>query len=163
VYDFEANLINGRRIALSEFEGKVLVIVNTASLCGYTKQYASLQKLYDKYKDRGFEILAFPSNDFGKQEPGNDEEIAKFCDLKFKVQFPLFSKVVVKNKGIHPLYRWLTHDEKFGGEIRWNFTKFIMNAKGELVARYESSVDPLDVVIIEQINVLIAEKTSKNG
>lgn len=155
LYNFEADLISGKRVSLSEFEGKILMIVNTASLCGYTKQYAGLQKLYDRYKEHGFEILAFPSNDFGKQEPGSNEEIAKFCDLRFNVKFPLFSKVAVKKEGIHPLYQWLTQDEKFGGEVRWNFTKFLIGAEGGIVARFEPSVAPNDALIIDQIESMI--------
>ena len=129
---------------LASYKGKVLLIVNTASQCGLTPQYKDLEAMYEKYKDQGFEILAFPANEFGKQEPGTNEEIKEFCSTKYKVSFPLFSKIVVKGKGIDPLFEFLTSDAtnpKFAGEIKWNFNKFLVNRKGEVIARFEPKRD----------------------
>lgn len=143
VHSFSAQDIGGNEVSLSSYSGKTLLIVNTASLCGFTKQYASLQKLYEKYNGRGFEVLAFPANNFGLQEPGSNEDIKKFCDLKFKVKFPLFSKVDVKGEKTHPLYRYLTEASPFPGEIEWNFNKFLVDPSGNVAARFPSSVEPL--------------------
>lgn len=143
VHSFSAKDISGKEVPLSSYSGKTLLIVNTASLCGYTKQYASLQKLYETYENRGLEVLAFPSNNFGMQEPGSNEDIRKFCDLKFNVKFPLFGKIDVKGEEAHPLYRYLTEESPFPGEIAWNFNKFLVDPAGNVVARFPSSVDPL--------------------
>ena len=119
--------------------------MNTASQCGFTPQYKDLEALYEKYKDEGFEILAFPANEFGKQEPGSNEEIKEFCSTKYKVSFPLFSKIVVKGEGIDPLYDYLTSKEtnpKFAGEIQWNFNMFLVNRKGEVIARFKPRTNP---------------------
>ena len=145
VLDFNMKDIEGKEIPLSRFQGKVLLVVNTASQCGLTPQYKGLQEVYQKYKDQGFEVLAFPANEFGKQEPGTDNQIKEFCATNYKVSFPLFSKIVVKGKGIHPLYAFLTSestDPKFAGPIGWNFAKFLVNRKGEVIARFEPSVRP---------------------
>ena len=145
VLNFTMNDIDGKRVRLSKYSGNVIMIVNVASLCGNTPQYASLQKLYDNYKDRGFVVLGFPSNDFGQQEPGTNKEIKKFCELTYFVKFPLFTKIVVKGDGQAPLYRYLTSmktDPKFGGEIEWNFAKFLISRKGEIVARFPAKEYP---------------------
>jgi glutathione peroxidase len=145
VLDFTVKDIDGKDVPLTKFQGKVLLIVNTASQCGYTPQYKGLQETYQKYKDQGFEVLAFPANEFGAQEPGSDEQIKQFCSTRYKVSFPLFSKIVVKGKGIHPLYEYLTTeatDPKHAGPIPWNFAKFLVNRKGEVVARFEPGVKP---------------------
>ena len=138
VYDFTVKSIDGKDVPLSSYKGKALLIVNTASECGFTPQYEGLQKLYEQYKDQGLEVLAFPSNDFGGQEPGSDAEVEKFCALKYKTTFPLFSKVVVKGDGAAPLYKFL----QAKGQVKWNFAKFLVDSKGELVAQYDSKVEP---------------------
>lgn len=138
--------IDGKDVALSQYRGKVLLIVNTASRCGFTPQYAKLQELYDRYKGRGFLVLGFPSNDFGSQEPLSDPEIKQFCSSKFNVQFPMFSKVHVKGKDSCELYKLLTGkatNPRFGGAIRWNFTKFLVDREGQIVGRYEPREDPV--------------------
>lgn len=143
VHSFSAADIDGREVALSSYEGKALLIVNTASRCGFTPQYDSLQKLYEQYRGRGFEVLAFPSNNFKGQEPGTNAEIKQFCSLKFNVSFPLFSKIDVKGDDAHPLYRYLTGESPHSGEISWNFNKFLVNPSGEVVGRFPSKTDPL--------------------
>ena len=138
--------IDGADRSLQEFAGKVLLIVNVASKCGFTPQYKGLEALYSKYKARGFEILAFPSNDFARQEPGSDAEIKSFCTLTYGVTFPKFAKIAVKGKEIHPLYAFLTSKEtnpKFHGKIGWNFNKFLIDRKGNIIERFESKNDPM--------------------
>jgi glutathione peroxidase len=145
VLAFQVKDIDGKAVELAKYKGDVLLIVNTASQCGLTPQYEGLEAVYEKYKDRGFEILAFPANEFGHQEPGTNAEIKSFCSSKFNVQFPLFSKIVVKGEGIHPLYDFLTSpatDPKFSGPITWNFAKFLVNRKGEVIARFEPKEKP---------------------
>ncbi len=144
-YEFTVKDISGKDRKLSEFQGTVALIANTASACGYTPQYAGMQELYDRYRSRGFTVLAFPSNDFGAQEPGSEAEIAKFCDLKFKVKFPLFSKIVVKGAQKEPLFQYLTQSSPVlkGAEISWNFEKFLIDGRGQVVGRFKSGVEPL--------------------
>lgn len=143
VYEFSVKDINGKDVNLSEYKGKVLLIVNVASKCGYTRQYSGLQKIYDKYKDKGFEILAFPCNDFGGQEPGTNEEIVEFCSTNFNVTFPLFDKIKVLGEDKNPLYKMLTNNSNVEkGDINWNFEKFLISKEGEVIARYKSSVEP---------------------
>lgn len=153
IYDFTVQNIGGKEIPLSTYQGKVALIVNTASECGYTPQYADLQTAYDKYKEEGFVVLGFPSNDFGAQEPGSNEEIAKFCDLRFKVKFPLFGKIVVKGEKKAPLYKYLVSsspkDPK--SEVRWNFEKFLIGRDGEIIDRFYSDTKPLSPEIIKAI------------
>jgi glutathione peroxidase len=161
VLDFHVKDIEGKDVDLASYKGKVLLIVNTASQCGLTPQYKDLEALYEKYKDQGFAILAFPANEFGKQEPGSNEEIKEFCSTKYKVSFPLFSKIVVKGKGIDPLFGFLTSDEtnpKFAGEIKWNFNKFLVNRKGEVIARFEPREKPNTEAAISSIEKALAEK-----
>ena len=144
-YDFEVNRLNGDPVKLSEYQGKALLIVNTASECGFTPQYSGLEKLYDKFKPRGLEILGFPCNQFGKQEPGSSEEIAEFCSVKYGVTFPMFEKIDVNGKDTHPLYRYLKREARgvLGSEpIKWNFTKFLINREGDVVERYGSTTKP---------------------
>ena len=124
IFDFTMNDIDGKPVQLSQFKGKVIMLVNTASFCGNTPQYGGLQTLYENYRDQGFTILAFPANDFGKQEPGTDTEIAEFCYTKYSLEFPLFSKITVLGENKHPLYRYLTEKTPYPGEIKWNFQKF---------------------------------------
>ncbi len=143
---FPVKDIDGKPVDLAKaHEGKVLLIVNTASKCGYTPQYKGLESIYEKYKGKGFEVLAFPANEFGGQEPGTDAQIKDFCESQYKVSFPLYSKIVVKGEGIHPLYGFLTSpetDPKFAGPVKWNFTKFLVDRKGQVIARFESADKP---------------------
>lgn len=158
VYDLKVKNIDGKEIALNQFKGKVVMIVNTASNCGFTPQYNGLESLYQKYKDKGFVVLAFPSNDFGGQEPGTDQEIKKFCDAKegkYKVSFPLFSKTVVKNENKSELYKILTETAQPAGEVGWNFEKFLVNKDGKVVGRFKSKVKPEDPEIAKQIETLL--------
>ncbi len=139
VHDFTVKTIDGQEVSLADYKGKVLLIVNTASKCGYTPQYAGLESLYEQYKDKGFAVLAFPANEFGKQEPGSDAEIKQFCSQRYDVTFPLFSKIVVKGQGIHPLYQYLTGKQSnpdFAGDIPWNFAKFLVDGQGRVIARF---------------------------
>ena len=148
VYEFTAKTIAGEEKSLADYQGKVLLIVNTASKCGFTPQYAGLEKLYEKYKDRGLIILGFPCNQFLSQEPGTNEEIAKFCSLNYGVTFPMFAKIDVNGQGAHPLYKFLTreHPGLFGSEaIKWNFTKFLIDRQGKPVKRYAPSTKPEDL------------------
>ena len=145
IYQFEAENYKGETIKLSDYSGKVLLIVNTASACGLTPQYEGLQAMYDKYKEKGFEILAFPCNQFKEQEKGSNEEIKSFCDLHFNIKFPIFSKIDVNGDNAHPLYQFLTTQAPgiFGSKkIKWNFTKFLINEKGEVVSRYAPITKP---------------------
>ncbi len=144
VYDFTVKNIDGKEVSLREYSGKVLLIVNTASRCGFTPQYKGLEELYQKYKSQGFAVLGFPSNDFGGQEPGTNAEIKSFCDLSFKVTFPLFEKGPVTGDAIQPLYKFLTEtaNPKFDGKVRWNFEKFVMDRQGRLIERYRSITTP---------------------
>ena len=160
VLDHIVKDIDGKPVALSQYEGDVLLIVNTASKCGLTPQYEALEATYQKYKDRGFKVLAFPANQFGGQEPGSDAEIKEFCTGKYHTTFPVFSKIVVKGKGIDPLYDYLTSketDPKFSGEIGWNFAKFLVNRKGEVIARFEPKVKPDAAPVTAAIEAALAE------
>ena len=161
VLDFHVKDIDGKEVDLAKYKGKVFLIVNTASQCGNTPQYKDLEALYEKHKDEGFEVLAFPANEFGKQEPGSNEEIKEFCSTKYKVSFPLFSKIVVNGKGIDPLYQYLTSKEtnpKFGGKIEWNFDKFLVNRNGEVIARFKHRANPSSKEIVTAIETALAEK-----
>lgn len=151
IYDFTMNDIDGKPRTLREFKGQVIMIVNTASFCGNTPQYEGLQTLYEQYRNEGFTILAFPANDFGKQEPGDNKEIAEFCYTKYSLEFPLFSKITVLGEQKHPLYRYLTEDTPFPGEITWNFQKFLVDRQGKIIARYQPKQQPLTEPIIHDI------------
>lgn len=145
VYDFEASDIQGRSVPLSRYQGKVLLIVNTASACGFTPQYKGLQALYEQYAAKGLVVLGFPCNQFGAQEKGSDEEIARFCDLNFGVSFPLMHKIEVNGSAAHPLYRWLTTQAPgmLGTKaIKWNFTKFLLGRDGQVIRRYAPQDKP---------------------
>jgi len=156
VYAFTVRDIDGHEVSLSKFSGSPLLIVNTASKCGFTPQYASLEQLYKKYRDRGLRILAFPSNDFRNQEPGSDAEIKEFCNLRFNITFDLFSKIKVLGPGADPLYIYLTGDSRFPGPITWNFNKFLISPEGEISGRFDSSVDPLSPKITAKIEELLS-------
>src|SRR5258706_12079489 len=144
IYTFTLNSIDGKPAPLANYKGKVVLVVNVASQCGYTPQYSALEATYEKYKDQGFVILGFPANNFGGQEPGTNEEIKTFCSRKYSVTFPLYGKVSVKGDDQTPLYRYLTKqtDPSIAGEIKWNFTKFLVDRNGRVVQRFESAVTP---------------------
>jgi glutathione peroxidase len=148
VYDFSAQTIDGKTRTLADFKGKVLLVVNTASQCGFTPQYAGLEALHKKYAKRGFAVLGFPSNQFGQQEPGPESEIAEFCERNFGVTFPMFSKIDVNGHAAHPLFKYLTSTKKglLGSEaIKWNFTKFLVDKEGNVVERYAPTTKPEDL------------------
>jgi glutathione peroxidase len=145
VFDFTLNTIDGQPAPLATYKGKVVMLVNVASRCGYTPQYTALESIYEKYKDRGFVIIGIPANNFGAQEPGTNQEIKTFCQSKYSVTFPMMSKVSVKGDDKTPLYQLLTDkaaSPKTGGEIQWNFTKFLVGPDGQIIARFESAVTP---------------------
>jgi glutathione peroxidase len=148
VYDFSARLGTGEERSLDAYRGKVLLVVNVASKCGFTPQYKGLQALYEQLRPRGFEILAFPCDQFGHQEPGSDAEIAAFCDTTYRVTFPIFSKIEVNGAGAHPLYVWLKAQKGglLGSAIKWNFTKFLIDRKGEVVSRFPPTTKPESLV-----------------
>jgi len=158
VYQFEAASLGGQPMPLSQFRGKVLLVVNTASECGFTPQYAGLQALQEAYAGRGFDVLGFPCNQFGKQEPGDAQQITQFCETRFQVSFPMFAKIDVKGPEAHPLYRWLT-TEKRGvlgtAAIKWNFTKFLLRRDGSVFKRYAPSTKPDELK--RDIEALLAE------
>ena len=151
IYLLNMQQIDGETVSLEKYRGKVLLIVNTASRCGFTPQYKELEELYLRYKDRGFVVLAFPANNFMGQEPGNNEEIRNFCELKYKTTFPLFAKTSVKGPEINPLFKFLTEDSAFKGPISWNFNKFLVDSNGQVIARYDSRVKPLDSEVVTTI------------
>jgi glutathione peroxidase len=144
IYEFAAQSLSGEEVPLKRFEGQVLLIVNTASACGFTPQYKGLQELHQKYADRGLAVLGFPCNQFGAQEPGDATQISQFCETQYAVTFPMFAKIDVNGSKAHPLYRHLTH-EKFGllgPSIKWNFTKFLIDRTGRVAGRYAPTVRP---------------------
>jgi glutathione peroxidase len=148
VYDFSANSLDGKPVSLREYSGQVLLIVNTASKCGFTPQYEGLEALYQKYRDRGLAVLGFPCNQFGAQEPGTAVEIGSFCQKNYGVSFPMFEKIDVNGEGAHPLYRWLKSGAKglLGSEaIKWNFTKFLVDRNGKVVDRFAPTTKPEDL------------------
>ena len=144
IYDFSVRNAKGEEVPMTEYQGKVLLIVNTATGCGFTPQYEGLQKLYDKYRDRGLEILDFPCNQFGHQAPGTEEEIQEFCTLKYNTTFPLFAKIDVNGKKAEPLFSFLKNQKGgiFGNDIKWNFTKFLVSRDGTVVERYSPMTTP---------------------
>ena len=148
IYDYEVNTISGKASPLADYKGKVLLIVNTASKCGFTPQFTGLEALYSELQEQGFEILGFPCNQFLKQDPGSDSEISEFCSLNYGVTFPMFSKIDVNGDNTHPLYNFLKTQAKgmLGSEkIKWNFTKFLVNREGEVVKRYAPNTEPKDI------------------
>jgi glutathione peroxidase len=147
VYDFTVKTASGTEKSLAEYKGKVLLVVNTASKCGFTPQYKELQSLYDTYHQQGLEILAFPCDQFAHQEPGTDSEIQTFCQMNYGVTFPVFGKIEVNGKNSHPLYGYLRKQKKdlFGDSIKWNFTKFLIDREGNVVERYAPSLSPSEI------------------
>src|SRR5271166_1955790 len=159
-FDFTLNSIDGQATPLSSFKGKVVLLVNVASRCGFTPQYAGLEALYEKYKDRGFVIVGIPANNFGGQEPGSNQEIKTFCTAKYHVTLPMMAKVSVKGSDITPLYAFLTDksaNPKTGGDIGWNFTKFLVGPDGKVVARFDSKVEPDSAQVTSAIEKALAD------
>jgi glutathione peroxidase len=142
LHDFRVRTIEGKDQALSAYKGQVLLVVNTASRCGFTPQYEGLERLHSEYRERGFRVLGFPANDFMGQEPGTNAEIQSFCSTNYKISFPMYEKISVKGKKIAPLYQWLTKESAFPGDISWNFNKFLVGPDGRVVARFGSSTKP---------------------
>jgi glutathione peroxidase len=154
VYEITVKDIDGKPVKLDRYKGNVLMVVNVASECGFTPQYEGLQKIYQKYQPQGLVVLGFPANNFGGQEPGSEAEIKTFCTQRFKVTFPMFSKVSAKGSDIHPLYKFLTDtasNPKFAGEITWNFNKFLIDRNGNTIARFESSDEPESAEVTQAI------------
>ena len=157
VLDFQARRLAGGSESLESYRGQVLLIVNTASRCGYTPQYEGLEALYEKYRGQGFSVLGFPSNDFGAQEPGSDSEIGAFCKRNYGVEFPMFSKVKVNGEGQHALYAYLTSlPEPIGGPVRWNFQKYLVDRTGRVVSSFPSAVKPTSKEIVGPLEALLA-------
>ena len=158
IHDFEMLAIDGNKVSLEKFKGKVVLIVNVASKCGLTPQYEGLQAVYSKYREKGFVILGFPANNFLKQEPGTNAEIKEFCTVNYGVQFPMFSKISVLGEDIHPLYRFLTGKEtnpKFSGDIRWNFDKFLVDKNGTIISRFHPKIKPRDPEVTKAIETAL--------
>ncbi|MFI4918593.1 MAG: glutathione peroxidase [Legionellales bacterium] len=158
-YDYSFHtLVGNKPLALASFKGKVLLVVNTASHCGFTSQYAGLEKLYQQYKDRGLVIIGVPSNDFGKQEPGTSQEIAQFCQLNYGVSFPMTAKEVVSGANAHPFYLWAKKKLGFGSGPKWNFHKYLINRQGELITYYYSTTAPDAPRLVAAVEKALDEK-----
>lgn len=156
VHAFTVTTLEGKEKILSDYRGKLLMMVNTASKCGFTPQYQGLQSLYEKYSSRGFEILGFPANDFLWQEPLDEAGIKNFCSVKYQVTFPMFSKIHVRGKNIHPLYRFLTTRKNFEGRITWNFNKILVDGEGRVIARFGTRTEPLSPEITGTIERVLS-------
>lgn len=157
VYEFEMKTIDGKPKKLADYKGHPLLVVNTASLCGFTPQYKDLQDLYLKFEAKGLKIAAFPANEFGAQEPGSDAEIKKFCTTKYALSFDLYSKITVKGEGLHPLYAYLTKESGFPGDIEWNFSKFLVDKKGKVVGRFGPDANPMGKEIGAAVEKALAD------
>ena len=159
IYDFTLPAIDGKPAPLANYKGKVVLLVNVASRCGFTPQYGALESTYEKYKDQGFVILGFPANNFGSQEPGTNQEIKTFCQTKYSVTFPMYGKVSVKGDDQTPLYAYLTKDANpaLAGDIKWNFTKFLVDRNGKVVARFEPEVTPDSPKVTAEIEKLLKQ------
>ncbi len=158
LYSFTMKTIDGKEKKLSDYKGKVLLIVNVASKCGFTPQYKGLEALYNKYKDRGFVILGFPENNFRGQEPGTDAEIKKFCTQNYGVTFDMFSKIDVIGEHQNPLYTYLTKDTQVPGDVKWNFQKYLVDRDGNVVAKFQPNTEPQDQTVTAKIEELLKEK-----
>jgi len=156
--DFTMNSIDGKPVNLSKYQGDVVLMVNVASQCGYTPQYEGLEQLHRKYAGKGLKILGFPANEFGAQEPGTNSEISEFCKKNYGVEFDMFSKIVVKGPGQAPLYKFLTGQPKFSGDVAWNFEKFLIGRNGEVIARFKSEIEPLSPQMTGAIENALAAK-----
>lgn len=155
---FTMKRLDGSPQSLSDYQGKVVMLVNTASKCGLTPQYDGLEALYGKYKDRGFVVLGFPANNFAGQEPGTDGQIAEFCRTTYDIKFPMFSKISVKGDDMHPLYKMLTTlQAPLGGEVKWNFQKYLLDRRGVVVAKFDPPTKPDDPALVAKIETLLAE------
>jgi len=162
IYDFKVKTITGEEVSLEQYKGKTILLVNVASKCGYTRQYAEMQAAFEKYKDRDFVVLGFPCNQFGGQEPGSEEEIIKFCTDNYGVSFPMFAKLDVKGEGADPLFKYLSGLEtapKGAGDISWNFEKFLISADGKVLGRYKSAVSPTG----KEMEDLLEKQLPKTG
>ncbi|MGA3243634.1 MAG: glutathione peroxidase [Bacteroidota bacterium] len=159
IYDFTMKTIDGKEKSLADYKGEVLLVVNVASQCGFTPQYKDLEEVFEKYKDKGFRILAFPANNFGEQEPGSNQEIKTFCQTNYSVTFDLFSKISVKGDDQHPLYRYITKESPFPGDVKWNFQKYLVDKDGNIVAMFPSRVKPTDKAFIEKVESLLGQGT----
>jgi glutathione peroxidase len=158
VLDYQMKRLDGTSQDLADYRGQVLLLVNVASKCGLTPQYDGLEKLYDRYRDRGFSVLGFPANDFAGQEPGSDAQIADFCRGTYGVRFPMFSKISVKGEAQHPLYREITGlPAPLGGDVQWNFQKYLVNRRGEVVAKFDPRTAPDDPALVGKLEALLAE------
>ncbi len=151
IYEFTMNDIDGKSVKLDQFKGKVVLIVNVASKCGYTPQYEGLEKIYKQYKDKGFVVLGFPANNFMGQEPGSEADIKQFCSTKYNVTFPMFSKISVKGDDMHPLYKYLTQAANPAGDVKWNFGKFLIGKDGKILARFDSGAKPEGAEILAAV------------
>jgi len=166
IYNFKVKTIDGKEVELAEFKGKTILIVNVASKCGYTRQYADMQAAFEKYKDRGFVILGFPCNQFGGQEPGTEAEIMEFCQANYGVKFPMFAKLDVKGNTADPLFKYLSGlpvDPKGSGDISWNFEKFLINTEGKVIGRYKSAVSPTGKEMEQILEGLLPKSTRTDG
>lgn len=157
IYDFYVKTIDGNEKSLAEYKGKVLLIVNVASKCGFTPQYEGLEALYQRYKEKGFVVLGFPANNFLGQEPGSDAEIKTFCTTRYNVTFDLFSKISVKGDDSHPLYKFLTEKSAYPGAVQWNFQKYLVNKNGTVVAKFSPATKPTDPELVEMIELLLRQ------
>ena len=158
IYDFSMETIDGEKVSLSQYKGKVLIIVNVASQCGLTPQYVDIQEFYNQYKAKGVEILGFPANNFGAQEPGTNQEIKQFCKKNYEVTFPMFAKISVKGNDKHPLYQYLTKKDKNGvqdNEVSWNFEKFIIGKDGKVATSFEPKIKVTDEIFVQKIKSLL--------
>ena len=160
LYNFKVDSIDNKPVTLSDYQGKVLLMVNVASQCGFTPQYTGLESLYEKYRDKGLVVMGFPANNFGAQEPGSNDEIKTFCSRKYSVKFPLFSKMSVTGSDESPLYQYLTKqaNPKTAGDIKWNFTKFLVDKSGNVIARFEPNVTPDSPEVIAAIEKALSAK-----
>ncbi len=159
IYQFSFEKLNGEDFKLSQFQGRVLLIVNTASECGFTKQYAALESLYEKYKEQGLVVIGVPSNDFGSQEPGTDDQIHKFCQINFGITFPIVKKEVVKGEHAHPFYLFAKNELGFGTAPKWNFHKYLIDRSGRLVDYFNSTTEPDSQKLVKVVEKLLEEKS----
>lgn len=158
IFSFTMETIDGNPKPLSDYKGDVLLLVNVASFCGHTPQYKDLEAVYEKYESKGLRILAFPANNFGNQEPGTNEEIKEFCTLNYHVTFDMFSKISVKGEDQHPLYKYLTTETEFPGDVKWNFQKYLVDRKGRVVAMFPTKVKPTDKEFVAKLESLLSEE-----
>ncbi len=156
--NFTMNSLDGKPVDLSKYQGRVVLMVNVASQCGFTPQYEGLEELHKKYSAKGLSILGFPANEFGQQEPGTNAEIAQFCKQNYGVEFDMFSKIVVKGPGQAPLYRYLTSHPRFRGDVAWNFEKFLIGRNGEVIGRFKSEVEPLSREMVAALEAALGSK-----